>query len=192
MGAIGRFSLTTPAGAPPRDNALLISAAFGTRRAATPVTITWRLAVPVEASWEGPGWNVSAEGYGANIQALRRPGSSWTTYGAMVEGGHLRGDQVETVRRYEGGVPGLRTRRRPTYACALRHGRSVELTIISHGATPASHRRVRLRLQRHSTRCGSGGLHRGHTRKRVAWGRLQKGRMETHRQIKGRLCSIVA
>lgn len=53
----------------------------------------------IDASWEGPGYNLTGAFYGNTIET---PGSSQDNLGAMIQGGFFFNDQFEGFARYEG------------------------------------------------------------------------------------------
>ncbi len=53
----------------------------------------------IDASWEGPGYNLTGAFYGNTIET---PGASQDNLGAMIQGGFFFNDQFEGFARYEG------------------------------------------------------------------------------------------
>ncbi len=54
----------------------------------------------IDATWEGPGYNVTAVGYGASIEGTG--GASQDDFGVMIQGGFFFNDQFEGFARYDG------------------------------------------------------------------------------------------
>ena len=53
----------------------------------------------IDATWEGPGYNLTGAFYGNTIET---PGASQDNFGAMLQGGFFFNDQFEGFARYEG------------------------------------------------------------------------------------------